>query len=39
MKKEYENPMMEIIITNVCVITSSGDNMDNWEVWPMSNEG
>lgn len=34
MKKEYEIPSMEIIIVDVCVITSSGDDMDNWETWP-----
>lgn len=35
MKKEYEIPNMEIIIMNVCVITSSGDDIDNWEQWPV----
>lgn len=34
MNKEYEKSNMVIIIANVCVITSPGDDMDNWEMWP-----
>lgn len=34
MKKEYEIPKIVIIVANVCVITSSGDDKDNWETWP-----
>ena len=34
MKREYENPTMEVVLLNVCVVTSSGDDYDNWETWP-----
>lgn len=33
MKKEYETPNMEMILLEGCVITSSGDETDNWEEW------
>ena len=32
MKKEYENPNMEVVLLNVCVVTGS-DETDNWEPW------